>query len=109
MKKDRFEMFGFMTILAIAVCVMALIQLTDIDAVALWASTPWLSEHSKLLRWVALGIVSVTAIFIPPILMYRDVADAGDRLSSVGKISWLIARQLWVMFFMACIFWLIFT
>lgn len=60
-------------------------------------ATAWIAEHRKALQ-IALSVICMLAVLAtPPILMFRDLDDGGDRLPTIGRV----VTSRWFLFAMA--------
>lgn len=87
MRSSVFEFIGFAAIFGAAAGLMLLIQqaLSMPEVVqALTQFSPWVGANSRALSWVTVGIVFLTTLAIPPILMLNDANDGGTRLGTLG-------------------------
>lgn len=49
--------------------------------------SPWLASNAKTLAWVAMGIVLVIAVAIPPMLVMGKSSDGESRLAKIGFVA----------------------
>jgi len=94
MRDYWFELYGFMAIFIIAgIGVLVLGKAVADPAViqSLADISPWLAHNARVLSWVTIGVVMVTALALPPVLMSRDSHDGGSRLEKIGFVVWSAA------------------
>lgn len=92
MRNSIFEFFGFAAILGMSAALILLVQqYLGIPEVvqALTQFNPWVGANTQILSWAASGVVLLTAVVIPVILMFKDSNDGGSRLGALGLAAWV--------------------
>lgn len=90
MGKQSNELFGFMAIAVFGMLAAAgvIYALGSAEVMAwLQAVNPWIAAHMQYLQWGVGAIAAISIIAIPPLLMFRDVDDGGNRLEGVGGFA----------------------
>ena len=90
------QFIGFITIFTLTALAGVLVKTTaaDPDFILFVSSySTWLGSHTITLGWIAVAVILISGITIPPYLMKKEMQDGNDRLSAIGtvtaSISWV--------------------
>lgn len=82
------EFLGLITTLVITGLAGALVKGVAADpnfVAAIAAYSPWIAEHSMGLGWMAVALICVGGVAIPPLLLKRESLDGSNQLAEVGN------------------------
>lgn len=60
---------------------------------------PWIAAHMQYILWGVGGIAAISIIAIPPLLMFRDIDDGGERLEGIGGFVTSFVKSGWGVLF----------
>lgn len=84
------EFIGPMSIMLIGAVLITFVKtfLKDPSVIAQFtALSPWVGAHVKALYWTSVGLLTSSVVAIPPILMFSDANDGGERVAKIENIA----------------------